>query len=247
MIHVSGEHPETVSDEREDTYGSTADPSSTDPATGPEAVRAAVRDYVWTVHTTYLDHVRHLPPGELASLPLVAARHVTVAAAASRGLHLVATTQRLPVPVGPEVAMTDEHRGIVWTVRFYDPSVLPALGVLSGPEDERTQVRRSLGIADTVYHLELAAGGGLSGHHALHSGVALANQHAQLMRDVDRLRAALPRQADLVDELATCARLGLDRSAALLADQLTRGRYVPHGGTLAAVCLRGVLTDALSR
>ncbi len=98
-----------------------------------------MRDYVWTVHTTYLDHVRHLPPGELASLPLVAAGHVTVAAAASRELHLVATTQQLPAPVGPEVALTDEHRGTRWTVRFYDPSVLPALGVLSG--DPRTSGR----------------------------------------------------------------------------------------------------------
>ncbi|CAN5576854.1 hypothetical protein BH11ACT8_BH11ACT8_03010 [soil metagenome] len=247
MIHVSGAHSVVVDDEREDTSGGTGEESSTDPAAGPEAVRAAVRDYVWTVHTTYLDHVRHLPPGELASLPLVASGHVTVAAAASRGLHLVATTQRLPAPVGPEVALTDEHRGARWTVRFYDPSVLPALGALSGPEDERARVRRSLGIVDTVYHLELSTGGGLSGHHAQHSGVALANQHAQVVRDVDRLRATLPRQGDLVDELAACARLGLDRSAALLAAELTCGRVVPHSGTRATACLTAVLRDVAGR
>lgn len=247
MIRVSGPHSGVVTDERESTSRDTGKQGTAGPGAGPEAVRTAVRDYVWTVHTTYLDHVRHLPPGELASLPLVAARHVTVAAAASRGLHLVATTQELPAPVGPEVALTDEHRGTRWTVRFYDPSVLPALGVLPGREDERTQVRRSLGIVDTVYHLELSTGGGLSGHHAQHSGVALANQHAQVVRDVDRLRVALPRQADLVDELAACARLGLDRSAAFLATELTSGRFVPHGGTQAAACLAAVLRDAASR
>lgn len=235
-----------MNDEREDTSSDAGVTDSAAPA-GPEAIRAAVRDYVWAVHTTYLDHVRHLPPGEVASLPLVGAGHVTVAAAAARGLHLVATTQRLPDPVGPEVSLTDEHRGTRWTVRFFDPSVLPALGVVSGPEDERTRVRRSLGIVDTVYHLELSTGGGLSGHHAQHSGVALANQHAQLVRDVERLRAALPRRAALVDELATCARLGLDRSAALLAAELTTGRVVPHGGTQAADCLTAVLADATGR
>ena len=240
MIHVSEGHDRTVSDERPDT---TADPGPH----GPEGIRTAVRDYVWTVHTTYLDHVRHLPPGELTTLPLLTAGHVTVVAAASRGLHLVATTQRLPEPVGPEVSLTDEHRGTRWTVRFYDPSVLPALGVLSGPEDERAQVRRSLGIVDTVYHLELSAGGGLSAHHAQHSGVALANQHAQLLRDVDLLRSALPRQEGLVDELSTCVRLGLDRSAALLAAELTSGRFVPHSGTKAAACLSGVVADAAGR
>jgi len=52
----------------------------------PEAKREAVRDYVWAVHTTYLDHVQHLPPGERARLPLVAADNVTVIAAAARGL-----------------------------------------------------------------------------------------------------------------------------------------------------------------
>lgn len=235
-----------VSDEREDPAPETGEASGPVPA-GPEAARSAVRDYVEAVHTTYLEHVRHLPPGELASLPLIAAGHVTVAAAASRCLHLVATTQRLPEPLGPEVAVTDEHRGTRWTVRFFDPSVLPALGVLSRPEDERAQVRRSLGIVDVVYHLQLSAGGGLSGHHAQHSGVALANQHAQLLRDVDRLRNALPRQTDLVDELATCARLGLDRSAALVSAELTSGRFVPHSGTQAASCLRAVLADAIGR
>ena len=63
---------------------------------GPEVMRQLVRDYVWTVHATYLDHVRHLPPGVRGSLPLLSAGHVTVAAAAARRLHLVAVTTTLP-------------------------------------------------------------------------------------------------------------------------------------------------------
>jgi len=146
----------------------------------PEAMRELVREYVRAVHTTYLDHVAHLPPAVRGALPLVAAGGVTVVAAAARRLHLVATTDRLPAPDGPEVEVADEHRGIAWTVRFFDPSVLPGLGVLAddGPHD----VRRVLGIADTVYHLTVAGGGGLTGHHAQHSGVALANQHAKALR-----------------------------------------------------------------
>ncbi|WP_139984068.1 hypothetical protein [Nocardioides litoris] len=213
----------------------------------PEAVRTAVRDYVWTVHTTYLDHVRHLPPGERATLPLVAAGHVTVAAAASRQLHLVATTQRLLGPTGTAVSVDDEYLDCRWTVWFYDPSVLPALGVLGPAEDESDRVCRALGIVDTTYHLEVSPGGGLSAHHAQHSGVALANQHAQVLRDVDRLRHALPRDLEVVEELATCARLGLDRAAALLAADLTDRRFVPLRGTPGTDSLAAVLADATRR
>ena len=211
----------------------------------PEAMRDAVRDYIWTVHTTYLDHVQHLPPGDRATLPLVAASHVTVIAAAARHLHLLATTDTLPEPVGPEVAFSDEHRGTRWTVRFFDPSVLPALGVLA--DDRPGDVRRVLGVADTIYHLAVAAGGGLTGHHAQHSGVALANQHARSSRDLDRIRHALPRHEREVDELATCARLGLDRAAGLLAGELTGGRVVPAPGTPAEACVEAVLAEVSSR
>lgn len=204
-------------------------------------MRATVREYVRAVHTTYLDHVRHLPPAERAALPLIAARELTVVAAAGHRLHLVATTDAFPVPHGQEVELADEHGGTKWVVRFYDPSVLPDLGTL--PEDTPKAVRRALGIGDTVYHLTVAVGGGLSGHHAQHSGVALANQHAKASRDIARIRVALPREAGLVDELAVCARLGLDRAAALLAAELTSGRVVPTAGTSAAASLDAVLED----
>lgn len=204
-------------------------------------MRQLVRDYVRAVHTTYLDHVQHLPPAERGALPLVAASKVTVLAAAAQRLHLVATTDRLPAIHGREVELVDEHQGITWTVRFYDPSVLPDLGLLA--EDSPEDVRRVLGIADTVYHLTVAVGGGLSGHHAQHSGVALANQHAKTSRDLDRIRHALPRQLGLVDELGACVRMGLDRAAALLAAELTSGRVAADGRLPAAASLDAVLAN----
>lgn len=211
---------------------------------GPEAMRDLVRDYLFAVHTTYLDHVAHLPPAERAALPLAAAGEVTVVAAAAQRLHLVATTDRLPAPEGPEVELRDNYRGLSWSVRFYDASVLPELGLLT--EDSPQDVRRVLGIADVIYHLTVAVGGGLSGHHAQHSGVALANQQAKTLRELDQIRRALPRQQAAVDELGVCARLGLHRAAALLAADLTSGRVNPESGASASTCLAAVRAD-LSR
>jgi len=204
-------------------------------------MRELVRDYACTVHATYLDHVRHLPPAERGALPLVAARELTVIAAAAQRLHLLATTDSLPALQGPEVEFTDECQGLTWTVRFYDASVLPDLGLLA--QDTPADVRRVLGVADTVYHLTVSAGGGLSAHNAQHSGVALANQHAKSVRDLDRIRRALPQQFGAVDELGACVRNGLDRAAALLATEITCRRVVPATGTPAASCLEAVLHD----
>lgn len=214
-------------------------------AAGPEAMRDAVRDYVWKVHTTYLDHVQHLAPGERARLPLVAAARITVIAAAARGLHLVATSDALPAPLGPEVEVIDEHRGTRWALRFYDPSILPALGVLD--EDTPEAVRAALGVADTIYHLTVAGGGGLTPHHAQHSGVALANLHAGSIRDLERVRRAFPQRAALVEELAACVHLGLHRAASLLASELSSGRVAPAPGATAESCLVALLGDVEAR
>lgn len=211
-----------------------------DVARGPEAMREATRGYVWTLHATYLDHARHLPPAERAALPMIAADGFTVVAAASRRLHLVATPQRLPDPQGPEVEVADDYAGASWRLRFFDPSVLPELGTLA--DDTPQAVRQVLGITDTVYHLSVSPGGGLSEHHAQHSGVALANDHAGTWRDLEQLRHRLPRQSGWIDELAACVRLGLDRSAALLASDLTAGR-VALADRPAAESLGAVLAD----
>jgi hypothetical protein len=211
------------------------------PPASPEVMRDMVREYVFAVHATYLDHVRQLPPAERGALPLVAAGEVTVIAAATQRLHLFATTDRLPPLHDPEVELADEYQGIAWTVRFYDPSVIPDLGLLV--KESSADVRRVLGVASTVYHLTVTIGGGLSAHHAQHSGVALANQHAKTVRDLDRIRRALPHQVHVVDELGDCVRNHLDRASALLAAELTSGRVVPHPGTPAASCLEAVLGD----
>lgn len=212
---------------------------------GPPQMRELVRDYVRDVHRTYLQHVQHLPPGERGSLPLVAAPRLSVLAAAARRLHLVATTDLLPPLRDPEVELADEHLGTHWTVRFYDVSVLPELGLLA--DDTPAQVQRALGVRDVVYHLSVEAGGGLTGHHAQYSGVALANQHGKVLRDLDRLREALPRQAATVEEFGACVRSGLDRAAALLAAELTSRRVEPPPGTTADASLAAVVAAVTTR
>lgn len=202
-------------------------------------MREIVRDYVRTLNTTYLQHVGHLPPAERGALPLVAARGVTVIAAAARRLHLVATSEPLPPPHGQEVQVVDEHMGTTWTVRFFDASVLPGLGLLT--EDTPADVRRVLGVTYPIYHLTLNVGGGLTTHHAQHSGVALANRDAKTVRDLERVRRALPGKARLVDEFGVAVRLGLDSAAALLAAELTTGSVVPAQGATADSSLRAVL------
>jgi hypothetical protein len=221
--------------------GHAGEVSDTNHSARPEAMRDLVRDYVSALHATYLDHVRHLPPAERGALPLVAAREVTVIAAAAQRLHLLATTNSMPALHGPEVEFTDDYQGVAWTVRFYDPSVLPELGLLA--DDSPDDVRRILGVSDAVYHLAVAVGGGLDAHNAQHSGVALANQHAKTARDLDSIRRALPQQAGMVDELGACVRNGLHRASALLAADLTSGRVAPGPGTPAARCLQAVLDD----
>lgn len=208
-------------------------------------MRQLVRAYVWTLHSTYLDHVRHLPPGERAALPLVAARNITVLAAAARRLHLMAIDGALATPVGPEVELTDDFRATHWRLRFYDPSLVPELGLLA--DDPPADVRRVLGIHDTIYHLTVAPGGGLDVHHAQHSGVALANLHSRVGRDLERLRDALPLRAGTVDEFGACVRMGLDRAAALLAGDLTGGRVAPQAGMPATAYLDAVLAQVSRR
>jgi hypothetical protein len=214
-----------------------------DAVRGPQAMREATRSYVRTMHAAYLDHVRHLSPGERGTLPLVAAGGFTVAAAATQRLHLVATPERLPAPQGREVEIVDEYCGAGWRLRFFDPTVLPELGLLAA-NDRPDHVRRVLGVTDTVYHLTISLRA-LTGHHAQHSGVALANSHTTTGRNLERLRRALPHRASDVDELAACVRLGLNRAAALLAADLTAGRVKPGHDEPARKCLDAVLADVV--
>lgn len=202
-------------------------------------MRRLVRDYVQALHATYLDHVRHLPPGERAALPLAVGRQITVAVAAARQLHLIALDGPLPT-VLDEPDDVDAHGEVQWVMRFYDPSVLPELGLIA--DDDPTDVRRVLGVIAPLYHLTVTPGGGLDGHHAQHSGVALANEHTRVGRGLDRVRAAYPRRASLIEEFAVCVRLGLDTASAALARDLSGGRVdspaaMPARATLDALVL----------
>ncbi len=187
-------------------------------AAGPEAMRERLADYVAALHHAYLGQADLLAPAERAALPLVGADRLTVAVAATRELHLVATTDPLPPPRGPEVEIRGEQAGITWTVRFFDATILPELGLLA--DDDPSQVRRVLGVADVIYHLSVSPGGGLGPHHAQHAGVALANRHAAAVRDGQAIRHAFPGREALVDEFVVAERLGLAHAARLLAAQI---------------------------
>jgi hypothetical protein len=189
---------------------------------GPEEMRERLSDYVYALHKAYLTHIELLAPGERARMPLAGQSRITVAVAAARDLHLIATTEPLPAPRGHEVEVADEFAGVSWVVRFFDPSILPELGLLgaAGSGDEGTDpgaVRRVLGVAEVIYHLSVSIGGGLTAHHAQHGGVALANQHAAAIRDGQAIRHAYPGKEHLVDEFVVAERLGLIHSARLLA------------------------------
>jgi hypothetical protein len=187
----------------------------------PEDMRAALCDYVHALHGAYADCARLLPPGERAELPLLRASPFTVVVAASRNLHVLATTNPLPAPAGQEVQEADEADGLQWVVRFYDPVVLPELGVVDESDAPAPgEVRRVLGIADVMYHLTVTPGGGISAHHAQHAGTGLANRHAALARDGQQLRYLFRGREDLVDEVGVAERLGLHHAMRLLAGRL---------------------------
>ena len=107
--------------------------------------------------------------------------------------------------------MDADYGGLAWSLRFYDPVVLPDLGLL----DERDQpafeeVKRALGVGTVLYHLVAQPGAGLSGHHATHVGTGIANGHSAAARDFETIRSRVRGREALVDELAGAA----DRRAA---------------------------------
>ncbi len=185
---------------------------------GPESMRQAMADYVAGVHRAYLEATQGLAPADRGRLPLTAAGSFTVAAIGTRNLHVIATTDRLPPPQGPEVAIDAAEGDLTWTLRFFDPVVLPALGLLDESEGARPErVRDLLGIGSVVYHLTVPPGGGLSAHHALHSGTGLAHTHAAASRDYDSIAALLPERSDAVIEMRAAEAAELGISVLLLA------------------------------
>lgn len=181
-------------------------------------MRRAMADYVAAVHRAYLDATAGLAPGDRGRLPLVAAGSFTVAAVGAQNLHVIATTDRLPAPTGPEVELSGAEADLTWTLRFFDPVVLPALGLIDESAGSRAdEVRDLLGLGSVVYHLTVPPGGGLSAHHALHSGTGLAHTHAAATRDYDSITALLPGRELAIREMRAAESTGLVTSVLLLA------------------------------
>lgn len=199
---------------------------------GPEAMREAVAGYVQELHRAYADQAVTFNPGVRGRMPLLGAPRFTVAAVAARNLHLLATTEALAPPRGQEVAVEAAYEGIAWELRFFDPVVLPDLGLL--PETDGpayAEVKRALGVGTVLYHVVAEPGSGLSGHHAAHVGTGLANGHSAVARDFDTIRSRARGREALVDELSGAAVAGLPHAQALLARAIS-----PYDEGVKAAC-----------
>ena len=191
------------------------------PVEGPEAMRQAMADYVRALHQAYVDAVETLPPAERARLPLLAAGQITVAAVGVRHLYVIGTVESLPALRGQEVEVDDSLDDLAWALRFFDPVIAPALGLIDESESpDYEEVRRVLGIRTVVYHLAVPPGGSLTSHHALHAGTGLAHSHAAAARDFDALRAHAPGREALVDEMQGASIAGLARAQVALAQAI---------------------------
>jgi hypothetical protein len=169
-----------------------------------------------------------------------------VAAAAARNLHVIGTSESFPAPVGQEVEVTGEADGLTWELRFFDPVVLPVLGLVAeadGPAPE--EVRRVLGVGTYLYHLVVEPGSQLTLHHATHAGTGLASAHGAAARELETIRSrAVPGHQDLVDELAGATTAGLVRAQSLLARELAPGDPAVAAATDPAA-IRAALVKAL--
>jgi hypothetical protein len=206
---------------------------------GPEAMRAAVAGYVQEVHRAYVDQAATFSPGVRGRMPLMSAGRITVAALAARNLHLLATVEELGPLTGPEVAMDADYGGLAWSLRFYDPVVLPDLGLLQERDEPAfEEVKRALGVTTVLYHVVAQPGAGLSGHHATHVGTGLANGHSAAARDFETIRSRARGREALVDELAGAAVAGLPHAQALLARAIS-----PYDDGVREVCESGGSPD----
>jgi hypothetical protein len=188
----------------------------------PEDMRSAMAGYVNAALQAYVDASAILPPAEQARLPLMSASGITIAAVGTRYLHVIGTTESLPEPTQHEVAIHDQTGPLSWQLRFFDPTIIPALGLI----DESTapdvgQVRDLLGIRTHLFHLSIPPGSGLDAHHAQHAGTGLAHTHAAAERDFTNLQHMLAHQESLVREMRGAFVAGLPRAHALIAAQLS--------------------------
>lgn len=191
---------------------------------GPERMRQAVAGYVAAAHRAYLTQAQLLPPAQQGSLPLLAGGAFWVAAAGVRDLHVIATRQPLGPPRGQEVEVDGSLPPLRWSLRFYDPVVLPELGFVTETGAAACDaVRRVLGVRTWLYHLVVQPGAELGEHHAGHAGTALVQAHAAAARDFEAIRVRAGGRERLVTEMEGAAQAGLVHAQALLAQAIAPG------------------------
>lgn len=177
-------------------------------------------DYVRAVHESYLAQAQLQPPAIRGRMALLDGEF-TVVAAGVENLHVIGTRERLPAPGGQEVEIEEELRGLRWKLRFYDPVVLPSLGLIDesgGAAGDR--VRRAIGLSTHLYHVIVRPGSELTAHHAGHAGSGLANAHAAEARDFEAIRAHARGRERWVDEMEGAALAGLVHAQILLAREI---------------------------
>jgi hypothetical protein len=184
----------------------------------PEQMRTAVARYVEEIHRAYMAQALTFPAAVRGRMPLLAPGPLTVAAVGARNLHVLATRDPLGPVQGPEVEVAGSVEGLSWTVRFFDPIVLPELSLIDESEGPAFgEVRHALGVSTVVYHFVASPGSGLSAHNAAHVGTGLAGGHSAVARDFETIRSRVRGREDLVDEMAGAASAGLVRAHAMLA------------------------------
>lgn len=192
--------------------------------TTPEQMREAVARYVEEIHRAYAAQALTFPAAVRGRMPLLAPGPLTVAAVGAHNLHVLATRDPLGPVRGQEVELPGSVEGLSWTLRFFDPVVLPELALIdesAGPAFG--EVRHALGVNTVVYHFVASPGSGLSAHAAAHVGTGLAGGHSAAARDFETIRSRLRGREELVDEMAGAAAAGLVRAHALLAVLLAPG------------------------
>lgn len=197
----------------------------------PEDMRRAVAGYVQEIHRAYVAQALTFPPGVQGQMSLLKSPVLTVAAVAARNLHVLATAESLGPLHGPEVSLRGEVEPLTWELRFFDPVVIPGLGLIDesgGPAFD--EVRHALGIGTVVYHFVAKPGAGLSAHQASHVGTGLANGDSAVARDFESIRSRVRGREALVDEMAGAARAGLVQAQLLLARAIA-----PRDGALTAL------------
>ena len=125
-----------------------------------------------------------------------------MAAVGARNLHLLATREGLGPLRGQEVAVGGSLPGLEWTLRFYDPVVTPALGLIAESEGPAyAEVRGALGEHGRLPRRRAAGLGADRRTTPGHVGAGLAAGHTAAARDFETIRSRVRGREALVDEM----------------------------------------------